>query len=228
MVKKRTKDQGKRGSVASTFYLVCGCIVALLLGGCTAMKFVPDDRVLYTGSDIDLVPQGRLKAKKQIKELLDANILPKPNTTILGMRPGLWFFYKAGNPEKKGLRSFMKNKLGQAPVYMSDIDAEQIAKVLEAHLINNGFFRSEVTSQVQVKGKKGTVTYTARVHRPYRIRDIAFPKMDTLFTNIDSVKDDSYLKPKQRYNLERLQAEQARIEAALENLGDQPEGRVAL
>ncbi|HEU5146572.1 MAG TPA: BamA/TamA family outer membrane protein [Chryseosolibacter sp.] len=206
-------------STASACHYIFGCLLALLLSGCTAMKLVPDNRVLYTGSDIDLIPQGRVRAKKQIKELLDANILPKPNTTILGMRPGLWFFYKAGNPEKKGLRSFMKNKLGQAPVYMSDIDAEQIAQVLEAHLINNGFFGSEVTSEVRIKEKKGEVTYTARVQRPYRIRDIGFPKMDTLFTNIDSVKNDSYVKTGQRYNLERLQAEQARIEAALENLG---------
>lgn len=198
------------------FYLIG---ILLLLNGCTAMKLVPEGRVLYTGSDIKLVPEGRVHAKKKIKELLDANILPKPNTTMLGMRPGLWFFYKAGNPDKKGLRRLMKNKLGQAPVYMSDIDAEQIAQVLEAHLINNGFFRSQVTSAVRVKGKKGEVTYTAHVHRPYRIRDISFPRMDTLFTNIDSVKNDSYLKPKQRYNLERLKAEQERIEAALENLG---------
>ena len=193
--------------------------ILFLLSGCTAMKLVPEGRVLYTESDIKLVPQGRIRAKKKIKELLDANILPKPNTTILGMRPGLWFFYKAGNPDNKGLRSFMKNKLGQAPVYMSDIDAEQISQVLEAHLINNGYFRSQVTSDVNIKGKKGKVTYTAHVHRPYRIRDISFPRMDTLFTNIDSVKDDSYVKPKQRYNLERLKAEQERIEAALENLG---------
>lgn len=187
--------------------------------GCTAIKMVPEHQVLYTGSEIKLEPQGRVKARKKIKEILNANILPEPNTTILGMRPGLWFFYKGGNPKKKGLRSFVKNKLGQAPVYMSDIDNEHIAEVLQAHLINNGFFRSKVTSKVNTKGKKGTVTYTARVHRPYRVRDISFPRMDTLFTNIDSVKRDSYLKPKQRYNLERLKAEQERIEEALENLG---------
>lgn len=198
---------------------VLGISLLFFLNGCTALKLVPEGRVLYTGSKVKLEPEGRIRAKKKIKDLLDANILPKPNTTILGMRPGLWFFYKAGNPEKKGLRRFMKNKLGQAPVYMSDIDSEAIADVLKAHLINNGFFRSEVTADAKIDGKKGQVTYTARVYRPYRIRDITFPEMDTLFTNIDSVKDDSYLKERQRYNLERLKAEQERIESALENLG---------
>ena len=183
------------------------------------MKYVPDNQVLYTEAKIKLEPEGRVRAKKKIKELLDANILPKPNTTILGMRPGLWFFYIAGDPGRKGLRRFIKNKLGEPPVYMTDIDNENISEVLEAHLINNGFFLSKVSSKVDVKDKKGVVTYTAKVHRPYRIRDISFPRMDTLFTNIDSVKADSYLKPRQRYNLERFKAEQERIEEALENLG---------
>lgn len=192
---------------------------AMLLGGCTALKLVPDNQVLYTGSEIKLERQGPLRAKKRIREMLESNILPKPNTTILGMRPGLWFFYKAGNPSKKGLRYFMKTKLGQAPVYMSDIEHEHIAGVLEANLVNNGYFFSEVTSAASTKGKKGTVIYTATVSRPYRLREIEYPRIDTLFTNIDSVKEDSYLKPRQRYNLERLKAEQERIEEALENLG---------
>ncbi len=219
MRKPETSDNLYAGVSRVLQRLVYAGLVLWLLQSCTALKLVPDDRVLYTGSEIDLVPEGRIRAKKRIKELLDANILPKPNTTILGMRPGLWFFYKAGNPDKKGLRRFMKTKLGQTPVYMTDIEDEHIAQVLEAHLVNNGFFNSKVTSEVSIKGKKGTVVYTARVPRPYRIRNISYPSMDTLFTNIDSVKNDSYLRPRQRYNLERMKAEQERIEEALENLG---------
>jgi outer membrane protein assembly factor BamA len=209
------KGRGKFGhtSVVSAFLLV------LLLAGCSAIQMVPEGQVLYTGSEIKLVPEGRVRAKKKIKELMDANILPKPNTSIFGMRPGLWFFYKAGNPQKKGLKSFMKNKLGQTPVYMSDIEADRIAELVQAHLINNGYFFTEVTSAVSIKGKKGSVRYTAHVHRPYRIRDIGYEHMDTLFRNIDSVKNKSYIKTRQRYNLERLKAEQQRIEEALENLG---------
>lgn len=194
-------------------------VLALALASCSAIRLVPEDKVLYTGAEIELVPAGKLRAKKKIKSLMNANILPKPNTRILGMRPGLWFYYKAGNPQKKGLRSFMKRKLGQTPVYMTDIDDRNIARILQSHLINNGFFLSEVTSDVVVAGKKGKVTYTAYVNRPYRIRNIYYPKMDTLFTSIDSIKDDSYLRSRQRYNLERMKAEQERIEEALENRG---------
>jgi outer membrane protein assembly factor BamA len=184
------------------------------------MKYVPDDQVLYTKSEVEIVPAGRVRAKKKLKELLYNNINPKPNGSILGMRPALWIYYVAGNPKKeKGFGNFIKNKIGQAPVYMSDVDADKTADLLKGHLKTRGFFQAEVKSQEEVKGKKGKVIFTAYVHRPYRLRNINTPAIDTLFKNIDSLRRDSYLKPGQRYNLERLQAEQERLEEALENLG---------
>jgi outer membrane protein insertion porin family len=76
-----------------------------------------------------------------------------------------------------------------------------------------------VKSQTKVKNRKGKVLFTAYVHRPYTFGKVTTPLIDTLFANIDSIKKDSFVKPGQRYNLERLKAEQQRIEEALENLG---------
>jgi len=193
--------------------------IALLLSSCTAMKYVPEGNVLYTKSDVKLIPSGRVRAKKKIKELLYTNINPKPNTSILGMRPALWFYYIAGDPQKKGLRMFIRNKLGQAPVYMEDVDADKTAELLKGHLKNNGYFHANVKSKIEVDDKKGSVLFTAYVHRPYTIGNVSTPTIDTLFTNIDSLKKESFVKTGQRYNLERLKAEQERLEEALENLG---------
>jgi outer membrane protein insertion porin family len=193
--------------------------ILLMLSACTGMKYVPDNEVLYTGADLKLVSSRRIKAKKRAKELMDQNVSPKPNGSIFGMRPGLWFYYVAGDPKKKGFRSFIKNKLGKPPVYMRDVDPERITNLLKGHLINNGFFQVRVESKTQIKNKKGRVTYTAYLHRPYRLRKIDYPENDTLFANIDSIRNESYLKVNQRYNLERMQAEQERIEESLENYG---------
>jgi outer membrane protein insertion porin family len=198
---------------------ITALVTAFLLSACTAMKYVPDDKVLYTKSDVKLIPSGRVRAKKKIKELLYSNINPKPNTSIFGIRPALWFYYVAGEPKKKGLRRFIKNKMGQAPVYMSDVDADKTSELLKGHLQNNGYFHANVKSKIEVKEKKGKVLFTAYVHRPYTIGKVNTPTIDTLFTNIDSLKKDSFVKTGQRYNLERLKAEQERLEEALENLG---------
>jgi outer membrane protein insertion porin family len=211
---------------SAAFSAVCkntlNCFLAtilLMFSACTAMKYVPDNEVLYTGADLKLVPTGKIRAKKRVKELMDQNVSPKPNGSILGMRPGLWFYYVAGDPKKKGFRSFIKNKLGHPPVYMRDVDPERTTNLIKGHLINNGFFQARVEFKSQIEKKKGRMIYTAYVHRPYRLRKIDYPENDTLFANIDSIRNESYLKVRQRYNLERMQAEQERIEESLENYG---------
>ena len=218
MQKRRMNDIATyRG--ANWLCVVIVLTLAILLSGCTGMKYVPDNEVLYTRSEVKLIPSGRVRAKKKIKELLYNNINPKPNSSIFGMRPGLWLYYVAGNPKKKGLRNFIKNKMGQAPVYLSDVDADKTSDLLRGHLKNKGYFLADVKSETEVRKKKGKVIFTAYVHKPYRLRNISTPTIDTLFTNIDSLKNNSYLRPRQRYDLERLQAEQERLEEALENLG---------
>ena len=195
-------------------------IAACVLFSCTATKFIPKDEILYTGAEIKIKPIGKIQAKNRIKELMDQNVSPKPNTSIFGMRPGLWFYYIAGPTERrKGFRYFVKNKLGQVPIYMRDINPAKTANLLKGHLINYGYFQAEVAHATKIKGKTGKVTYTATVHRPYRLRNIDYPKNTTLFSNIDSIKQNSFLKKGQRYHLERLQAEQERIEQELENYG---------
>ena len=214
------RRETKVGRIKSAVHLCLLLIsAAIMLSSCTALKLVPEGKVLYTKSEVKLIPSGRVRAKGKIKELLYTNINPKPNTTILGMRPTLWVWYKVGEPQKRGLKMFLKNKIGQAPVYMSDVDPDKTADLLAGHLKNNGYFQSRVESESEIDGKKGRIQYTAYVHRPYTFRKIQTPVIDTLFQDIDSLKKDSYLKPGQRYSLERLKAEQERLEEALENLG---------
>jgi outer membrane protein assembly factor BamA len=200
--------------------VICFLSFIFFLTSCTALKFVPDNKVLYTGYDIQIKPLEKVNHKKQIKEIIDQNITPKPNSSILGMRPKLWFFYMGGeNPKKKSLKYFIKYKLGEPPIFVTDVNADKVSKYLKGQLINNGYFKSDVKHELAIKGKKGKIIYNAYVHRPYRLREIDYPKNDTLFAHVDSIRKDTYLKPKQRYNLERLKAEQTRIKQGLENFG---------
>jgi outer membrane protein insertion porin family len=195
-------------------------LMFLFITGCSALKYVPDNELLFTGSEVKLVPRERVRAKKRIKALLDQNVSPKPNTSIFGMRPSLWVYYQVGPLEKKkGLRAFIKNKIGQVPIYMSDVDVKKTTNLIKGDLVNHGFFQAEVKSEVKTRKKTGKIIYTAFVERPYRLRNIEYPKTDTFFVDIDSIRKESLLKKNQRYNLERLQAEQTRIEQSLEDFG---------
>ena len=181
-----------------------------LLSGCTATKFVPENQFLYTGATLKLEANGKIPEQKSLQATLESNIRPKPNGSFLGMRLGLWFYYKAGEPKKKkGFRSFVKNKLGKKPVYLSDAKPEIIAKNLRALLINNGYFEANVIYQIEKKEKTASIRYTAKlITPPYRIRDISYQGIDTVFGSISpTVKKKTFLQTGDIHRLDNLNKE---------------------
>jgi outer membrane protein insertion porin family len=224
MPKRKTDDiysihsmQG-RPFFSSVFIVLLGFYFA----GCSGTKFLKENESFYTGGDVKLKPQGKVNRKKSIKKKLEEYITPKPNTVILGSRPGVWFYYKAGTPKKnKGLKHFIKTKLGQPPVLMSDVKPEQVAKTLGGQLYNNGYFGSKVDYRVKTKHKKSRVIYTVKLFPEYRLKEINYPKAkDSVYAHIiRTLEEKSLLKPNQRYNLERLKAEQERIEKTVQDYG---------
>ena len=195
----------------------------LFLSSCTGTKFLKESESFYTGSKIHFDTQGkRIGRKRAIEAELQTLITPKPNNKVLGMRPGVWFYFVAGEPKKKkGLRNFIRNKLGQPPVLLKDIAPEKTAKVLSGQLNNQGYFKSKVSAEVKTRKKESKVIYNVELMRPYRLDTIRYPQpRDSIYAAIiREVEAKSLLKPRQRYNLERMQAEQERIEEELENVG---------
>ena len=198
-------------------------IFSLSVCGCTATKFLKEGESFYGGAEINFDTQGKRVGRKKILEAeLTEYIQPKPNKKFLGMRPSVWFYYIAGTPKKeKGLKSFIKNKLGQPPVFFSDVTPDRTAKTLNGHLINEGYFQSEVSHTTNVKKHETIVKYNVILPRPYRLDTIRYPTpRDSVYRSIlKSLRETSLLKERQRYDLERLQAEQSRIERKLEDVG---------
>jgi len=194
-----------------------------VLCGCTATSFLKEDESFYDGAEIKFDTEGRrIRRKKQIEEELQELINPKPNKKLLGMRTGVWFYYVAGDPnKKKGLGNFIRKKLGSAPVLMKDVNPQRTATMLAGQLNNDGYFKSTVSSEVKTKKKVSKVIYNVILKPPYRLDTIRFPRpRDSVYAPIlREVAEASLLKRRQRYDLERLQAEQARLEVALEDHG---------
>ncbi|MEJ7646320.1 MAG: BamA/TamA family outer membrane protein [Chryseolinea sp.] len=138
------------------------------------------------------------------------------------MRIGVWFYFIGGdNPKKKGLKAILRKKFGQPPVLMKDVAPERIAKVLSGQLNNEGYFRSTASHEIKTNKKESVVIYTVKLMPPYVLDSIHYPRpKDSVYSAIlRTVEIESLLKQRQRYKLERLQAEQERIEEVLENYG---------
>ncbi len=195
----------------------------LSISACTATKFLKEGESFYGGHEINFDTQGkRVGRKKILRTELEEYIQPKPNKKFLGMRPSVWFYYIAGTPKKeKGLKSFIKNKLGKPPVFFTEAKPERVAKTLTGQLINEGYFQSEVSYTTTVKKHETIVNYNVILPRPYRLDTIRYPApRDSVYASIlRKVRETSLLKERQRFDLERMRAEQSRIEKELENVG---------
>ncbi|MDX5478188.1 MAG: hypothetical protein LPJ98_06985, partial [Cyclobacteriaceae bacterium] len=120
-------------------------IAAFLIGifsSCGVKKFIPEGEHLYTGSTLELRAELSKKEEKQLQGDLESLIRPKPNSKILGVRFGLWSYYK-GQKEKPGfIIRFLNKKFGERPVYLSQMAPERTGNILINRLENKGFFYS--------------------------------------------------------------------------------------
>lgn len=201
-------------------YLLLGVLYAFLLSSCQGTKHIPEGEKLYTGAKVKLTSQEKLRHKKNIKEAVETAVRPKPNKKLLGMRPKLWFYYVAGNPTKKGFRNWVKTKLGEPPVLLSEVKPGETSKYIDARLFNIGIFNSSTTSQLKEGKKTASIEYTSQVHNPYTIGKIKFPSDSLLILKvIASSADKTLLKEGDDYKLDVLKKERSRIDAVLKDSG---------
>jgi outer membrane protein assembly factor BamA len=205
--------------VRAIFFSACA---GLVLFGCTATSHLAKDDTFYGGAILKFKPQGKVGPRKEVQRDLETLLTPTPNTKVLGMRPGVWLYYRQRDEQKKkGLKAFIRRKFGQAPVLMRDVKPEGTVDLLEGQLQNEGYFGSEVQFRVKEKKKESKVIYTILIHPPYKLKNVKFPTpRDSVYARIiRSLKEKTLLKTGQRYDLARLQAEQKRIETEVENFG---------
>jgi len=196
-------------------------ISILLLASCSGTKYLQEGESFYGGAKIKINTSERIGGKKQLINNLQPYLLPKPNAVILGSRPGVWFYYRNRNSEKKkGFKNFLKKKFGTPPVLLAEATPKKTTEKLEMEVNNDGYFQSTVNYQIKTKRKKSTVLYTINLKRPYQLRNIKYALFNSSGdTLINDLKDESLLKEKQRYRLELLKNEQQRIEEVAKNTG---------
>ena len=157
-----------------------------------------------------------------LQEQLISVLRPKANKRFLGGYPGLYFYYKTQKEKPGFFNRFMYKKIGEDPVYRSDVKMEEVEELIHNRLENRGYFYSRVSNEVTLneKRKESTATYTARLKAPYFMVGLKTDSMpEPLLSAIKGVMAESILKPGQRFDLARMKAERERIDAALKAKG---------
>jgi outer membrane protein insertion porin family len=207
--------RGVRGEVLLIFFL--------FLFSCSNTKYLPPGEELYTGADVKIISEESIPEKNRIHSELDGVLRPQPNQNIFGIfRPSLRIYNLAGEPRREtgGIRRWIREKLGEPPVLLSEVSPTTNMRLIINRLENNGIFDPEVSYEIIRINRKASVQYFATVSRPYQIRQINLPKGDDeLRKQIRAAHENSLLEPGGQYNLQKLVEERERIDRHLKNRG---------
>ena len=190
--------------------------------GCSNTKYLPEGELLYTGGSVTVKDTIlKKKERKALESELEDLLRPKPNKQFLGLRPKLWFYNIAGEPKKdKGIRYWLRNKVGEPPVLFSKVDLDYNASVLRNFTENRGYFKTRVSADSTVNNKRVTAEYTVVPKRQYIIKSVTFPDDSLAMSRLIARSSRrSLLKVGKPYDLDIIKAERERIDARLKEKG---------
>ena len=205
------------------FNMKYGLLILLIIGSlcaCSINKYIPENENLYTGASLNISSDSIIKNESALKDELEAVIIPEPNKSFLGMRPGLFFYYKNQKENPGFINRWLYKKLGEKPVYQSDVETYEVEKLLLNRLENRGFFYSSASSKFEEKDKKASVSYQVNVPNPYRMASYQVDSLPhPLNQEIREIVKKTALKKDMRFDLSAMKFERERINFNLKNKG---------
>ncbi|WP_312207159.1 translocation and assembly module lipoprotein TamL [Epilithonimonas hominis] len=189
---------------------------------CSNTKYLKEGEMLYTGAEVKIENDSlSKKSKKALKSELEDNLTPKPNSSFLGLRPKLFFYNIAKEPkEEKGFNYWLKYKIGEKPVLLSDVDREFNKDIIVNYSENKGYFNAKATYDTVSNNKKAQVIYTLRPGNQYLINKVKFQNDSIPVTEeIVKVSDKTLLKEGNPFDLGVIKSERERIDNQLKQKG---------
>jgi outer membrane protein assembly factor BamA len=196
-------------------------IVALgAITGCTGLGKISDGQHLFTGAHIHF-DSASVLSNKQKAEAQTSDLIPATNTKVFWMRPFLAIHNLVKEPKKeKGIRYWIKYKLGEPPVLLSQINAGELNEAMENRLVNLGHFSANSDYVVKEKEKTARLIFNISVTSPYFIQSIQFPPdSSALQQAINETEPKTLILPERPYDLSMFIEERNRIENVLKDSG---------
>lgn len=202
-------------------HLIYLLTLSLFITSCSNTKFLPKGELLYVGSKIKIEGDSVTKREKSIlKDELESILRPRPNSSILGLKFKLYIYNITKTNKTKGLKHYLNTKIGQPPVYFSKVNLDYNVKLIENRLDNRGYFKGRAYADSTSKNKRATAIYTVRPNFQYKIREVKFPTdSGNLSKAVAALKESTYFKPGEPYDLDKIKAERTRIDAKLKEEG---------
>lgn len=192
----------------------------LLLQSCSVKKNIPEEERLYTGASIEIESDSVIQNQSQLKSVLEKTLRPKPNKKFLGMRLGLFFYYKMQKDTPGFINRFLYKRMGENPVYQSDVEPFEVEEILVNRLENRGFFYSAASHKFDEKEKEASITYSLTVPTPYLMGNYRLDSIPSpIASEIEESVSETKLSKGMRFDLSNLKLERERIDKDLKRKG---------
>ncbi|NJB81299.1 translocation and assembly module lipoprotein TamL [Wenyingzhuangia aestuarii] len=202
-------------------FRVCGLLVLLMvISSCSVKRFLPKDEKLYSGATIKVINKNKIKQLSSLEEELQELLRPEPNSKILGSRVGLYYYYKSKEGSKNFITKYITKKIGEKPIYYSNVSQNKVVNLIKNRLDNRGFFNSKVTATAKENKYTKSIVYTVELTKPYVLESYQLEN-DTLaiYKEIKEELKTTLLKKGTRYNLESFKEERIKIDEKLKGKG---------
>ncbi len=181
---------------------------------------MPEDEKLYRGAEIEIETETPIDNIEALKTELEATLRPKPNSKFLGMYLGLYYHFKAQKENPGFINRWLNKKIGEKPVYQSDVETFEVEDILRNRLENKGFFYSTAASTFEEKETEATVNYELSIAEPYKMETYQLDSMPSPIH--DAIKQEIKKSPFQKgsnFDLSHMKLERQRIDSKLKEKG---------
>jgi outer membrane protein assembly factor BamA len=191
---------------------------------CAVKKYVPEDELLLDSYNLNVALDSAAVVEDVdlLKSELDKALSPAPNFTLLGLQPGLHYYYKVNVDSAGFINKFINKKIGEAPVYLSDVDQTATKDLIKNRLENRGFFFSNISSTVERNkdAKVAAVGYKVVLPTPYTLETYQVDRDSIPFYEVlENEIQDSPIEKGSRFDLSTMKLERERIDQSLKQKG---------
>ncbi len=190
---------------------------------CSVRRFLPPGEKLYRGATIVVQKNPEVKqTNKQLKKHLKQAVSPRRNKFLLGQPYKVWWWYVIGESKnERGLKPFLRKKLGEAPVLSSKVNAVVTAVNMQYFMENTGYFHTTVQGDTVNKSYFTEAIYTAQVQPQYHLKNITWVSDSTPILNLleERQKNRGLLKVGQPYSLSNISTERDQLDLYLKTKG---------
>jgi outer membrane protein assembly factor BamA len=198
-------------------------LLVLCVCGCNTKRYLAENEKFLRRNTITITTPGlptRTRTALSEKLSLIIPIRERPNEYFLGAVPvRRWVFYKTDKAQKK-FGKWLHNQLGEQPVLYDSLAVLNHVEDMRDMLASEGYFNTDITTQIAGSRRKAQVYYTIDVRRPLLIEKVDYITNDSTYgPYLPILEASSLLKPGLIFTQALYDSEKQRLARFFRNRG---------